>query len=59
MARHLVKCLDASADGVRGRVVLLRAYQSGSPTYWLHVAARREAKPAELDKLLRDVWLDC
>jgi hypothetical protein len=59
MARHLVKCIDASADGVRGRVVLLRAYQNGSPTYWLHVAARREAKLAELDQLLRDVWLDC
>ena len=59
MARHLVKCIEASSDGVRGRVVLLRAYQTGSPTYWLHVAARREAKLAELDRLLRDVWLEC
>lgn len=59
MARHLVKCLDANRDGVRGRVVLLRAYQAGSPIYWLHVAARREAKLADLDRLLREVWLEC
>jgi hypothetical protein len=59
MARHLVKCIEADRDGVRGRVVLLRAYQTGSPIYWLYVAARREAKLAELDQLLRDVWLEC
>jgi hypothetical protein len=59
MARHLVRCLEANRDGVRGRVVILRAYQTGSPTFWLHVAARREAKLAELDQLLRVVWLEC
>lgn len=59
MARHLPKCIEASRDGVCGRVVLLRACQTGAPTYWLDVAARREAKLAELDQLLREVWLEC
>lgn len=55
----MAKCTEANRDGVCGRVLLLRAYQTGSPIYWLHVTARREAKLAELDRLLRDVWLEC
>jgi len=59
MGAHVRKCLVGASDGVRSRVLLLRAQAVGAPMYWLDIAARPEAKLNALDGLLRGVWLEC
>lgn len=62
MVAHLRKCLPASAGGSRGaptNVVLIRAQANGAPIFWLDIAAKPEAKLKDLDRLLRQVWLEC
>lgn len=59
MGAHILKCLQGTTGGSRARVLLVRAQAAWTPMYWLDVAAKPGAKLADLDNLLRGVWLEC
>lgn len=62
MVPHLMTCAAAwfpSRDARSERTLLLRAQASGAPMYWLDLAAAGQAKLKDVDRLLRDVWLEC
>jgi hypothetical protein len=54
MRRHLRRC-PGEGDGM-----LLQVTNAGSPkNYWLYLSAAPDATLADLDTLLRAVWLEC
>jgi hypothetical protein len=53
MGRHLLSCLGPG----EGRLLLLEA--RGSKEYWLFLVASPDATLRELDRLLRETWLEC
>jgi hypothetical protein len=58
--RHLEKCAGKlDQQGRVGPVVRLRFEAAGDPRYWIYVDARADAALAQLDRLLRSVWLEC
>ena len=59
MARHLAECAPNHdpARGASAEWVHLRV-EGGGP-YWLDVEARSDATLADLDDLLRRLWLEC
>jgi hypothetical protein len=67
MTRHLAACLEREAAAAkppaRGsrRAPLLQLAIEGRdlPMYWLHLLAPAAATLADLDRLLRDTWLEC
>jgi predicted RNA-binding Zn-ribbon protein involved in translation (DUF1610 family) len=44
---------------VPGEESLYHIVVQGSPKYWLHVAAGSKARLSDLDRFLRDIWLEC
>jgi hypothetical protein len=61
MTRHLKGCPKREADrpGEGGRVFHVAVEAAGAPEYWLHVEVNEEATFKALDRLLRNVWLEC
>jgi len=60
MLNHLKRCLPSSAKG--GSMLplaLLRVEGAYAPDFWLDVAAPSNSHLADLDDLLRKVWLEC
>ena len=61
LTRHLKTC-PAAHDAARGRaakVWQLRVEDAYSAPYWLDVELKASATLADLDTLLREVWLEC
>jgi hypothetical protein len=62
MGRHLASCVEkhvAAAAGERKPKRMFRLVIDGGPQYWLHVELPAAATLEELDKFLRDIWLEC
>ena len=64
MTRHLAKCLDteASKSGSDAPIPPVPAFHlivDGYKTYWLHLLIRQDATLEELDRYLRNIWLEC
>ena len=66
MGRHLVSCpdrltllQDAEAKKKRENFHHLMVEDIDRPEYWLHLEIKGQAPLAELDRYLRDIWLEC
>lgn len=59
MTAHLRKCLPHAVEGAAVDGLLIRVQALGAPMYWLDCAVRRDAKLKQLDRLLRQTWLEC
>ncbi len=62
MVAHLKKCLQdpqVASHGPTSEVLLLRVQSSDGPMFWLDVAVKPDAKLRDLDRLLRNTWLEC
>ena len=60
LTRHLEECASKlDGKGRVGPLVRLRFEAANDPRYWIYVDARADATLAQLDRLLRDVWLEC
>jgi len=61
MARHLAICAPAHAgpEGGPVRLFRIRTEAAGDPLYWLDVEIKADARLRDLDRFLRDVWLEC
>jgi hypothetical protein len=62
IARHLAGCEALAATSKRGQpasVFRVVAESPGAPMYWLYLDVPASATLASVDKLLRDVWLEC
>jgi uncharacterized protein CbrC (UPF0167 family) len=60
MLAHLVTCAPAhDSIGQPQPLVVLRFGQAGDRRYWLIVEAKANAPLRHVDKLLRQVWLEC
>lgn len=57
MTRHIKSCLKKHGDSQQG--VHLRITDTWDSTFWMQVIAAADATLAELDLLLRKVWLEC
>lgn len=55
MITHLKKCLARKESSFGGWLVEIDA---GDP-YWMHLLIPGDSTLAELDKFLRDIWLEC
>lgn len=61
MTRHLKTC-PANHDASRGepaRLLRLRAEDAWTPFFWMDLEMKAGAKLEDLDKFLRDTWLEC
>lgn len=67
MTRHLEKCLEAhptpppsgKKEVQEARLVHLRVEGAYGPEYWLNLEARADATFRDLDRFLRNLWLEC
>ncbi len=63
MFAHVRDCMPAQASAGSSRVaeplLLLGAEARGLPTFWLHVAVKRDGKLKDVDRFLRRIWLEC
>jgi hypothetical protein len=59
MTRHLRACKDDHATAADRRTVHLKVSGAYRSDYWLHLGVDAGATLADLDDLLRDVWLEC
>ena len=59
---HVQDCMPAQLKaGSRAPepLLLLKAEARGLPTFWLHVAVKRDGKLKDVDRFLRRIWLEC
>lgn len=57
MTKHIAKCPQRkSGSDSRFHIVVQGRYL---PQYWLHVEAKPTARLSDLDRFLRDIWLEC
>ena len=62
MFAHVQDCMPAQLKaGSRAPepLLLLKAEARGLPTFWLHVAVKRDGKLKDVDRFLRRIWLEC
>ena len=60
MLAHLEACASAHDEtGSPQPLVVLRFGQAGEPRYWLIIEAKADAPLRNVDKLLRQLWLEC
>ena len=64
MTTHLKKCLKrgssvAAPGGKTARCFHLHIGATYDPAYWLHLELPAEITFAKLDRVLRDIWLEC
>jgi hypothetical protein len=68
MTRHLKSCVpakgekDSSAGGKSSRdknLLQLAVDSKYGPEYWMHLEVRADSRLHDLDKFLRDIWLEC
>ncbi len=60
MMAHVEACASAHAEvGQPEHVAVLRFVAVGAPNYWLIIESKAEAPLRQLDKLLRQLWLEC
>jgi hypothetical protein len=58
MVGHLLECLPVHLAGSMP-LLLLRAQANGIPMFWIDFAAKPLARLKDVDRLLRDTWLEC
>ena len=56
MTKHLKTHLRDDGDTKLFHIMVDGLYR---PEYWLHIEIPADAKLADLDKFLRDIWLEC
>ncbi|HID43012.1 MAG TPA: hypothetical protein EYP30_04425 [Archaeoglobaceae archaeon] len=56
MTKHLKKHLKNDGDARLYHLMVDGLYR---PEYWLHIEIKADAKLKDLDKFLRNVWLEC
>ena len=60
MMAHVETCVAADDEvGQSQPLVVLRFYAAGEPRYWLIIEAKADAQLADVDELLRQLWLEC
>jgi hypothetical protein len=61
MLRHLRKCLaiESKREGHQFQLIQLRIEAEYLPMYWLDIEINADSKLRDLDKFLRDIWLEC
>jgi len=60
MMAHLETCVAAHDEiGQPQALVVLRFGPAGAPRYWLIIEVKADAQLADVDALLRQVWLEC
>ncbi|MBV4423756.1 SEC-C metal-binding domain-containing protein [Clostridium tyrobutyricum] len=60
MSRHLKNCnrLDKSSVNSAGKFILFIEARY-NPDYWLYINIDKEAKLKDLDRFLRNIWVEC
>ncbi len=59
---HLLKCVASSPPPSQSSTggFLVRVFGSGQPNlYWMYIAIPKDATLGQLDRFLRDIWLEC
>ena len=62
MRRHLDSCRERKMQNLaNGRTKFFHIVVDGEdvPEYWLHLDARANSKLEDLDRFLREIWLEC
>jgi hypothetical protein len=60
MIAHVETCVAVHDEiGQPQPLVVLRFGPAGAPRYWLILEVRADAQLADVDKLLRQLWLEC
>ena len=59
MQAHIAECIESIAVPDGEENMLLRIVGRDDPEYWMYIALKKDAQLAQLDKFLRDVWVDC
>ncbi|RCW52127.1 MULTISPECIES: hypothetical protein [Halanaerobium] len=66
MSRHLKSCLEKHYDKIIAedksqKSLYYHIYVKGThrSDYWLQLQVKEDAKSSDLDKFLRDIWLEC
>jgi hypothetical protein len=61
MVRHLETCKQKRVESGARRKKLLHLQIEGRdlPEYWMHIEMPADAKLQDLDRFLRDIWLEC
>jgi len=61
MLRHVRKCLanESKQEGNNCQLIQLRIEAEYLPMYWLDIEINAGKKLRDLDKFLRDIWLEC
>ena len=55
---HLLKCIVSSQSPTEG--FLVRVSGAGQPNlYWMYIAVPKLVSLSQLDRFLRDIWLEC
>ncbi len=55
MTKHLKKHLEDDGDTKLYHIMV----DAFGPEYWLHIEIKADAKLKDLDRFLRDIWLEC
>jgi len=61
MGRHLETCAPSHdhPKGKAGSLFRLRVEGADAPVFWLDLEISAQAKLTDLDRFLRDIWLEC
>jgi hypothetical protein len=59
MREHIVGCVQAAQAEPLEDNLILHIADADDADYWMDVALKRDASLRQLDKFLRDVWVDC
>ena len=59
MARHLASCRTDGSGTAKRKVFLLKVEGRYSSKYWMYLEAASDARLEDLDRFLRNVWLEC
>lgn len=59
MEEHLASCRMAGPEVSERKVFLIRVEGRYFRDYWMYIEASSDAKLVDIDKFLRDTWLEC
>lgn len=59
MSEHIVRCGAQHRQPGEAEYLMLRVSSADDPEFWLYVDVKWDASLRQLDRYLRDVWVDC
>jgi hypothetical protein len=56
---HITKCLDQEVGSAPDAFLVKVQWPHKNPIYWLYLSVPFKSKLEDLDRFLRDIWLEC